>query len=173
MQTDCYCLNWAVTEKYRDAESLDEFLTESEGASEYTRSIPGRIWCSDSTSQYHYVSEALVRLATHVPPEMRAPLDIASSCIAWPIYIEELGLTELPDTCNFASISPTRVRALAEAFKSLDFSALGVLHARTRSAEAAGKWPDVQQGFVSYLDQWRDALAFAAEHKYGLIGARG
>jgi hypothetical protein len=151
MQTNCSCLNWAVTENYPDAQSLDEFLSESEEADEYTRPIPTRIWRSDSTLQYYYVSEALTGL----------------------VSIDELGLTKLPDSCYFASISPSRVQKVLGGFKALDFSALGVLHERTRAADVAKKWPDVQAEFVRYLEQWRDGLAFAEQLQYGLIGSQG
>lgn len=173
MQTSCYCLDWSITERLQEAGAIDEFLTESEEADEYTRSLPTRIWRSDSTSQYYYVSEALVELVKHVGPDMRPAVESMSRCIHAPVSIDELGLAMLPDSCYFASISPSRVQDLLREFQSLDLAALGAVHERTRPADVSQKWPDARDCFVGYLEQWRDALAFAANLKHGLIGGQG
>jgi len=174
MQTYCSCLDWSTTEKYQDAQSIDEFLAESEEADHRCiRSIPSRIWRSDSTLQYIYVSDALADLVNHVAPDMRSAVANLSLCIHWPVSIDELGLAKLPDSCYFASISPSRVQALLQEFESLDLAALGAVHERTRSADVSKEWPDVRDCFVGYLEQWRDTLAFAAKLKHGLIGGQG
>jgi hypothetical protein len=115
----------------------------------------------------------LAELTKHVPPQLKPPVGIMSSCISYPLSIDELGLGRLPDTGFYASLSPGRVEKVLEAFRSVDFAELAAFRERMSCAQLTGRQPLLNDSFVSYLKQWHDTLAFAAAIKYGLLGGRG
>jgi hypothetical protein len=164
MQVTCFGFKWDEVKKRKSAQQIVDEMILTDDIDLYSVPLPEEIWKSDSGSQHFATIEALEEFSETPEASEYPGLDDVRRLLANGPSIDELGISELTDDCYYVSMSPATVAKMAGVFRALELD---------RLAEDAQTDDLPAEELEEWLRQWKDALAFAASQKLGLIGHCG
>lgn len=151
MQVSCFGFDWAIVERYEDTESLVDEIIMSDRIDDHAVYLPDGMWLSDGWTQHFEAAEELEALSGDAVIAVREVIPTGEA-------VDELGMCDLTEGCNFLSVSPDTVRGLSGQFESF-----------CAGADFAGLSDDTRQ----WVAQWADAFSYFASRSLGVIGHIG
>ena len=157
MQVSCFGLDWAEVLKRPTARAVVEEMLHDD-IDDFAIDVPNGLWMSDSWMQHFEAAEELDALQNDLDAGMAGHVEQIRQIVCSGVALDELGICDLTEGCNFLSMSPQQVQAMAGHFNAL-----------RESAYFEGLSSDTRD----WLEQWRGALEFCVTRQLGLIGHAG
>lgn len=165
MQINLLLVDWSKLKSFESPQAYDDFVSNAEDDIPWLKSANEHGWNSDSCNQYYDVAQSLDILRDQVDESIRTKIDEG----LMPLFAEEpLDDAEFRNAleCCFFSASPTTVARMWSHLQTLDLQSLDNLSDEESADE-------VDDGFISFLEQARAVIQEAQRLEYGILGYMG
>ena len=169
MQISCSIIDWSEAERRRNAGTLVDDLFDGDASWFYDADTDGD---SDSALQYWAVGEGYALIAPHLGDEIRQHADATIGTLIPGENLQVIDDLNIKIENYFFTLSPERVKEIAEQFSDLDLELLRPLfdtHCSTIDRHAIRDSDE----FIWYIKLWKSAVEQAAANGHGLIAHMG
>jgi hypothetical protein len=175
MQVSLDAIDWIQLTNFSSPDEFLEWYFDLEDEGEFrSLSCYDNGWDSDSAMQYFEVASALKHLADTSPPEKATHLrEGIMKLIAESGHIDEFLLTEPSEGCYWISASPESVASMKNHLDAVDLQDCAASLRNNPPKDADEIMSDLDEMFISFVEQHRRMVDLAVSKGYGLLGHCG
>lgn len=165
MQINLLLVHWSKLKSFESPQAYDEFVCNTEEEIPWLKSGNEHGWNSDSCDQYYDVAQSLDILRDQVDESTQTKIDEGLMPLFAEEPLDDAGFRNALECCFF-SASPTSVARMWSHLQTLDLQSLD---------QFSGEEPveEVDDGFVSFLEQVKAVTREAQRLEYGILGYMG
>jgi hypothetical protein len=175
MQVSLDAIDWSQLTSFPSPEEFLEWYYDLEDEEQFrSLSCYDKGWHSDSVIQYFEVASALKHLAATSLPERATHLrEGIMKLIAENGQVDEFSLAEPSEGCYWISASPASVATIKTHLDAVDLQDCAA-SLRANPPEGADElMSELNDMFISFIEQHRRMIDLAASKGYGLLGHCG
>lgn len=165
MQINLMLVDWSKLKSFESPQAYDDFVVNAEDEIPWLKSGNEHGWNSDSCNQYYDVAQSLDILRDQVDESIRTKIDEGLMPLFAEEPLDDAGFRNALECCFF-SASSTSVARMWDHLKTFDLQSLD---------QWSGEEPadEVDDGFVSFLEQVKKVIREAQQLEYGILGYMG